>query len=233
MRQQHLRLPMKFNNNDKMKKLIVPRQPISHCETVFDKIELLVEAGARAEIDQVNWKDDFPKLLPVTVRVAHDGERIFLYYEISGEHVRAANTQDFGSVWEDSCVEFFMQKSGETSYRNFECNILGVLLAAHHQTREVSERMPGEIMQAIKRHSFINQRFENGNQVCDWSMYLEIPKKAMGYSPDESLTGKTIKANFYKCGDETPEPHFISWNPIDLAKPNFHVPQFFGTLELE
>jgi hypothetical protein len=40
-------------------------------------------------------------------------------------------------------------------------------------------------------------------------------------------------ANFYKCGDETPEPHFLSWNPIDLPKPNFHVPQFFGQLELE
>ncbi|MDD2936708.1 MAG: carbohydrate-binding family 9-like protein, partial [Proteiniphilum sp.] len=29
------------------------------------------------------------------------------------------------------------------------------------------------------------------------------------------------------------EPHFISWSPIDLPKPNFHVPQFFGLLELE
>ena len=216
-----------------MKKLFVPKQPISQCETVFDKIELLVEAGAKAEISQVNWEDDFPKLLPVTLRVAHDGEKLFLYYSVTGELVRAANTEDFGSVWEDSCVEFFMQHEGETSYRNFECNILGVLLAAHHQTREISERLPDELLQIVERFSTINQRFENGRQLCDWTMYLEIPKKVMGYSDAESLGGKTIKGNFYKCGDEPPEPHFISWNPIDLPKPNFHVPQFFGTLELE
>lgn len=216
-----------------MKNLIVPKQPVSQCETVFDKIKLLIEAGAKAEIDQVNWKEEFPAQMPVSVRVAHDGESIFLYYRVTGEQVRAANTQDFGSVWEDSCVEFFMQREGETSYRNFECNILGVLLAAHHETREISDRLSDDIMQSVVRHSGISQRFENGNQVCDWSMYLEIPKKAMGFSDNESLNGQKIKANFYKCGDETPQTHFISWSPINLPSPNFHVPQFFGTLELE
>lgn len=216
-----------------MKNLFVPKQPVSQCETVFDKIELLLEAGAKAEINQVNWSKDFPKQLPVTVRVAHDGEKLFLYYSIAGELVRAANTEDFGSVWEDSCVEFFMQREGETSYRNFECNILGVLLAAHHETKEISERLPNEFLQMVERYSTINQRFENDKQLCDWTMYLELPKKVMGYYDGESLNGKTIKANFYKCGDKTPEPHFISWSPINLPKPNFHVPQFFGTLELE
>jgi hypothetical protein len=70
------------------------------------------------------------------MRVAHDGEHLYLYYQVFGEEVRAANTEDFGSVWEDSCVEFFMQRDGEEVYRNFECNILGALLAAHHETRE-------------------------------------------------------------------------------------------------
>jgi hypothetical protein len=64
-------------------------------------------------------------------------------------------------------------------------------------------------------------------------MLLDIPKQAMGFAAHELLAGQKIRANFYKCGDKTPEPHFISWNPIDLPKPNFHVPQFFGLLELE
>ncbi len=216
-----------------MKKLVVPNQPISQCETVFDKIRLMQEAAASAKIDQVNWKEEFPHHMPVTVRVAHDGDKIYLYYEVVGEEVRAANTNDFGSVWEDSCVEFFMQKDGETAYRNFECNILGTLLAADHETRDKSERMSMEIMKSVVRHSTIEQRFEGDKQVCDWTMFLEIPKKAMGYSDSETLEGQKIRANFYKCGDETPATHFISWNAIDLPKPNFHVPQFFGLLELE
>lgn len=215
-----------------MKILHVPNQHISQCETGFDKIELLLEAGAEAAIDQVNWKKDFPKSLPVTVRAAHDGERLYLYYQVFGEAVRAANTEDFGSVWEDSCVEFFMQREGEVAYRNFECNILGALLAAHHETREKGTQLRSEV-QSVTRKGSVCHRYEDGRQVSDWTMYLEIPKNIMGFAEHESLAGQKIRANFYKCGDKTPEPHFLSWNPIKLPEPNFHVPQFFGLLELE
>ena len=215
-----------------MKTLKVPKQPISQCETMFDRIKVLHEAGAEATIDQVNWKDDFPKSLPVTVRVAHDGETLFLCYTVIGEALRAANTEDFGSVWEDSCVEFFMQREGESVYRNFECNVLGALLAARHESREKGVRLTKEV-QSVIRHSTICHRYEGERQVSDWSLYLEIPKQTMGFGGDESLSEQKIRANFYKCGDKTPEPHFLSWNPIDLPRPDFHVPQFFGYLELD
>lgn len=216
-----------------MKKLIVPNHPISQCETVFDKIMLMKEVGIVATIDQVNWKDEFPTHMPVSVRAAHDGVKLYLYYEITGEEVRAANTNDFGSVWEDSCVEFFMQREGETVYRNFECNIIGAMLASCREVGEDAQKMPSHIMETIYRHSSIQQRFEDGKQVCDWTMYIEIPKEALGFSESEVLKGEYIRANFYKCGDKTPSTHFISWNAIDLPSPNFHVPQFFGLLELE
>lgn len=215
-----------------MKSLQVPFQQISHYETVCDRINMMLEAGAKATIDQVNWKNEFPKFLPVSVRVAHDGERLYLYYTVKGEVIRAANNNDFDSVWEDSCVEFFMQRDGEKSYRNFECNILGTMLSAFHESREQERRQTDE-MPSIFRHSCIEHRYEGDRQVCDWSMYLEIPKKAMGFGPGESLCRQKIRANFYKCGDETAEPHFLSWSPIDFPVPNFHLPQFFGLLELE
>ena len=47
------------------------------------------------------------------------------------------------------------------------------------------------------------------------------------------LYGARMKANFYKCGDKLQTPHFLSWNRIDLPSPNFHRPDFFGTLEFE
>lgn len=215
-----------------MRTLHVPKQNVSQLETVFDKIKILHEAGAEAPIDQVNWEKDFPKAMPVTVRVAHDGDTLYLYYTVIGESIRAANTEDFGSVWEDSCVEFFMQRDGETEYRNFECNILGTLLSRRHETRDKGVSQLEE-MPHIFRYSTINHRYEGERQVSDWNMYLEIPKSALGFSGSESLSGQKIRANFYKCGDETPEPHFLSWNRIDLPEPNFHVPQFFGLLELE
>ncbi|HBT85962.1 MAG TPA: hypothetical protein DEB12_08685 [Porphyromonadaceae bacterium] len=215
-----------------MKTLFVPLQNVSQYETVLDKMKILLEAGAVAEIDQVNWEDEFSEKMPVSVRVAHNNESIYLYYTVIGEELRAVNTEDFGSVWEDSCVEFFMQREGETGYRNFECNVLGALLSRVHESRDKGVSQT-ELMSSIYRHSTINHRYQSGRQVSDWSMYLEIPKKALGFKDNESLSGQRIRANFYKCGDKTPKPHYLSWNPIDLPEPNFHVPQFFGLLELE
>lgn len=217
---------------NKMKTLQVPKQDFSRHENRFDKIKVLQESGVEAAIDQINWKNDFPKALPVTVRVAHDGERLYLYYVVMGDAVRVVNTEDFGSVWEDSCVEFFMQREGESGYRNFECNLLGVMLSRRHESREKGVSQT-DLMPAIVRFGTIQHRYEMDKQVSDWTMYLEIPKQALGFAKHESLGGQKIRANFYKCGDKTPEPHFLSWNPIDLPSPNFHTPEFFGLLELE
>lgn len=216
-----------------MNTLVIPKQNISQYETVFDKIKLLNEAGLHLSIDNVNWPNEFPKTLPVSVHVAHDNKKIYLYYQVEGEELRAVNTKDFMSVWEDSCVEFFVQRKGEKAYCNFEFNVHGVLLAAKHETRETSERLSQELMSSIERFTTIRHLYKGETQLSDWTLYAEIPKEAFGFSADEKLSQQIIGANFYKCGDETNAPHFISWNPIDLPSPNFHVPQFFGELTFE
>lgn len=216
-----------------MKTLSVPMQNLSLFETDSDKLKVILEGGVEAKIDQVNWEGEFPKIMPVSIYAAHDNDKLYLYYTIVGEQLRAANTEDFGSVWQDSCVEFFMQRDGETAYRNFECNVLGALLSRKNESRNSGVPQNAEVMSSISRYSTIKHRYENGVQVSDWTVFLEIPKKALGFDENEKLSGQKIRANFYKCGDETPEPHYLSWSPIDLPSPNFHVPQFFGLLELE
>lgn len=216
-----------------MKTLTIPKQNISHYETIFDKIKLLNEGGLHLDIDQINWPNDFPKILPVSVHIAHDDQKVYLYYQVQGEELRAVNTKDFMSVWEDSCVEFFMQRNDEQAYRNFEFNVHGVLLASKHESKESAEQLSQELMSSIERFTTIRHIYKGDVQLSNWTLYAEIPKEAIGFSSNEGLSKQTIGANFYKCGDETNEPHFISWNPIDTPKPNFHVPQFFGSLIFE
>ena len=216
-----------------MNSLKIPKQNISQYETLFDKIKLLNEAGLHLSIDKVNWPNEFPKLLPVSVHIAHDNNKVYLYYQVEGEELRAVNNKDFMSVWEDSCVEFFVQRKGEQNYRNFEFNVHGVLLAANHESREIAEYLSEETMSSIVRFTTISHYYKSQLQLSDWTLYAEIPKEAIGFTSDENLSQQAIGANFYKCGDKTSEPHFISWNPIDLPKPDFHVPQFFGELTFE
>ena len=51
----------------------------------------------------------------------------------------------------------------------------------------------------------------------------------MGIDPENMPD--TVSANFYKCGDKTAHIHFVSWSPIGCEKPDFHRPEYFGTLE--
>ena len=108
----------------KMNTLQVPNHDFSRYETVINKIQALQTEGAKASIDQVNWEKDFPKSLPVSVRVAHDGNRLYLYYKVTGEALRAVNTEDFGSIWQDSCVEFSCNAKGD-GLPQLRCNVLG------------------------------------------------------------------------------------------------------------
>lgn len=213
-----------------MSALIIPNQDITHSGSIFDKIKLLSESGLCLDINEVNWPNKFPKLLPVTVHVAHNNQKLYLYYQVEGEELRTVNTKDFMSVWEDSCVEFFMQRKGEKTYRNFEFNAHGVLLASKRESRESAEQLSEELIASIERFVTIQHVYKEGVQLSNWTLYAEIPKEALGYSTDENLSQQTIGANFYKCGDETVEPHFISWNPIDTPSPDFHVPHYFGEL---
>ena len=54
-------------------------------------------------------------------------------------------------VWEDSCVEFFVQIPGEKYYYNFEFNCIGTALAARRTGREDAEHFSADKMAKIKR----------------------------------------------------------------------------------
>lgn len=213
--------------------LRIPRLDLTSCKTVFDKISSISNKGLKLNIDTINWPEQFSKKLPVSVTLVHDNYNVFIYYQIEGEKLRAANTEDNMPVWQDSCVEFFMKRIDENVYRNFEFNVLGVLLAAEHETRNISARLSEKAMASIKRFSNVSHYYQSGTELSNWSLLAEIPKDVIGFDMETNLSGESIKANFYKCADESSEPHYISWSPIDTPKPDFHVPQFFKQLTFE
>ena len=64
----------------------------------------------------------------------------------------------------------------------------------------------------------------------------ELNKKELLKKLSEIVDQQTFSAFFrkgYKCGDKLQTPHFLSWAPIDLPKPKFHCPEFFGELVFE
>ena len=184
-------------------------------------------------IQCVNWAE-YPYKPKVNFRIAHTQDSILLHFKVKEESIRARYGEDNGSVWTDSCVEFFSIPADDGVYYNIECNCIGTILVGAGPARNGREHAPKEITALVQRWSSLgNVPFEEQADESGWEVALIIPYKVFFKHQIDSLDGKEIKANFYKCGDELQTPHFLSWNPIEIEKPDFHRPDFFGTLEFE
>ena len=184
--------------------------------------------GARFDVNCVNWPESFPYAPLCSGRIARTEDALVVDFRVSGLDLRAQNLGDNGHQWEDSCVEVFIQDPDGKQYYNFEINPLGKVLACCGASREGRVARPAEEMEEILRIAQLEgpQDYEGG--IWTWRVGVVIPFDLIGIDP-ENLP-HSIRANFYKCGDKTAHPHYLSWSPIDTPKPDIHRPEFFGEL---
>lgn len=196
--------------------------------------------GARFDVDSVNWPDQFPYAPFCSGRIARTKDALVVDFRVSGLDLRAMNTEDNCHQWEDSCVEVFIKDPGNGNYYNFEINALGKVLACIGTSREGRIARPAQEMEEILRFgdrlpvaagNDLNPAGNDLEGLQSWRVGVVIPFHLIGIDP-ENLP-ESISANFYKCGDKTAHPHFVSWNPVGTEKPDFHRPEFFGKLILK
>lgn len=184
-------------------------------------------------IASCNW-DEYPYQPEVTFRIAHDGSSIYLNYHVKEKSIRARYTKDNSMVWTDSCVEFFLLPVGKKEYYNIESNCIGTLFFGYGKDGGHRKTALPKFQDQIQRWSSLGkQPFEERIGQFEWELSLIIPISAFFRGDIKDLSGQVMKGNFYKCGDDLVSPHFLSWNPITTKSPNFHLPEFFGTLIFE
>ena len=89
-------------------------------------------------------------------------------------------------------------------------------------------------MESISRYASLGTApFEERKEKTTWHLAIVLPATAFFKHHITSFDGMAATANFYKCGDLLAQPHFLSWNKIDIAKPDFHRPDFFGKITFE
>ena len=184
-------------------------------------------------IQCVNWAA-YPYKPSASFRIAHTSDSILLHFKVSEESVRGKYDTDNSPVWTDSCVEFFCIPAGDGVYYNLECNCIGSILVGAGASRHNRERASQEITSQVSRWASLGRMpFAERNEPATWEVALMVPYSVFFKHHLSSLDGCEVRANFYKCGDELKTPHFLSWKPIETEKPDFHRPDFFGTLEFE
>lgn len=167
----------------------------------------------------------------VTFAIVHHSDCLFLKYYVRESTLRAICLKPNDLVYTDSCVEFFVAFDGNGNYYNLEFNCLGTCLLGYGSGRNDRQLLPAEVITQIKHLAVIQSTTSSAS--FNWQLTLMIPLEVFSNSRLSSLLGVNTRANFYKCGDSLPEPHFLAWNEIDAPVPDFHLPEFFGDLSFE
>lgn len=213
-----------------MKTLHIPFLESLDTVTIENAAPILEENGQCSKIEILNWPEQF-NYNPITYFcVARSSTAFFINYTVKGSMLKAVYTEDQSPVHEDSCVEFFCMPEVADSYTNFEFNCIGVCSASKRKGRsEDVVPFSKEEMATIERFSSIGKKpFKEMEGIFEWELTVKIPFDLMQIDP-KNLPAK-IRANFYKCADDTNSVHFVSWAPIATENPDFHRPEFFGEL---
>jgi hypothetical protein len=165
----------------------------------------------------------------VAFYLAYGDDAIFLKFCVKEKYFRATYKQTNEPVYKDSCVEFFI--AFDEAYYNFEFNALSTALVGYGLPGK-REAFPSSLINNIKSR-VINKTVSDDVLPFEWELTLAIPFNLFYKHSISTLKGTECNANFYKCGDDLPEPHFLCWNKIIADKPNFHLPQYFGKLIFE
>ena len=215
------------------KSILVPRitalpQEATEVPKILDEMSVAFEPVAT-----VNWPGEYPYCPEAAVRIAWCPEGLVLHYRVNEQSVRAVYGEDNGQVWTDSCMECFIRNIESETYYNMECNCVGTLLIGLRGEDVGRCHMAPEVMAQVKRWASLGREpFGECAEQTAWELALVIPATVFSKYPIHLEEGAHLRANFYKCGDDLPVPHFVSWNPITTEKPNFHRPECFGELIL-
>ncbi|WP_162054560.1 carbohydrate-binding family 9-like protein [Pontibacter pamirensis] len=170
----------------------------------------------------------------VTFAIAHHSDCLFLKYYVSESALRAVCLKPNEPVYQDSCVEFFVAFDKDKYYYNLEFNCLGTCLLGYGNGRNDRQLLPVDVITQIKHLAVIQSASSTlVFPSYTWQLTLMIPIGVFTNHRYSSLQGVKSRTNFYKCGDELPEPHFLAWSEIDAPAPDFHLPEFFGQLDFE
>jgi hypothetical protein len=185
-----------------------------------------------------NHMGEAPSHFPGTqVKLKYDSDNIYVIFRVKDHYIRAIAKDTNGRVWEDSCVEFFFTPGPDVSrgYFNLEVNCKGIFLLQYHKNNGKDQGFV-EIKDAgqIEISHSLNQDVENEiTEPVTWYIEYKIPFSILSnyIQTDKPEPGTRWRANFYKCGDKTSHPHWLTWAPVNYPAPRFHLPEFFGWLE--
>ncbi|RZL44893.1 MAG: hypothetical protein EOP00_18730 [Pedobacter sp.] len=203
----------------------IPHLKITKEQTGITQLSMLLNSYEQQKIDQVSWSA-YTYAPKASFAIGYVDEFLCIKYYVTENNIAATQNLTNSDVYKDTCVEFFIAFDNSDYYYNLEFNCIGTCKAGYGNARTGRINIDPSLIDQITYQSNIKKI--SGSKPIQWELTLKIPFSIFSYHENiENFGGKSCRVNFYKCGDELPEPHYLSWNIIESSEPNFHLPAFF------
>jgi hypothetical protein len=170
---------------------------------------------------------------PTIAKLLWDDENLYVSYYCHDKNISAKVVERHGPVSLDDSVEAFISPNvGKIrNYYGFEINVIGTML---NFIRADWYKGPfhWEPSGVRYRTSFHGLPLKNDSAADNhWILELAIPFK--NFEKDAPNTpprdGDTWRLNLNRAGGTT-NAQYSTWSPVATEKPNFHVPEAFGSV---
>jgi hypothetical protein len=127
-------------------------------------------------------------------------------------------------LWERDVCEIFVAPDARVPERYFEFEAaptgewLDLAIHLMPEARETDWGFPSGMTAAARVST---------NEIM---IAMRIPWNSLGHTP---AAGERWRTNLFRCVGATEGRGYLAWQPTRTPRPNFHVPQAFGWLEMQ
>lgn len=218
---------------------------------VYEVVRLKKAMSIDANWNKSQWKkanklviDKYMGAIPsfkpgVEAKMMYDSENVYVIFRVKDKHVRSLVQEYNGNVSGDACVEFFFSPDSALPerYFNLEVNAGGTPLIFYvtKPWTGFNKLEADDIRQIEIAHSLPSKIDPEISEEVTWTLEYRVPLSMLKKFSNVTMPGPGVRwrANFYKTASQSTNPHWITWSYVDNPRPNFHLPQFFGTLKFK
>ncbi|HEY8091544.1 MAG TPA: DUF362 domain-containing protein, partial [Polyangiaceae bacterium] len=211
-----------------------PDRPVAHAPSLgADTITLdgLATDPAWARAKPVSWDTDYAgnaSGITTRVRFLHGPTGLFALWELEGAglHTDRSRPTDVprDKLYQEDCVELFFTPDPKRPHHYFETEVgpfghfldVEVDRDAHTSSTHWSSRLAVATTQDAAAHRAT----------------IEAQLRSPEYLPPSVVAGARLPVGLYRMEGASPR-RFLAWSPPRTEKPDFHVPDAFGTLVID
>jgi hypothetical protein len=209
-------------------------KPVAHAAALgSDEITLDGKADDRAwsRATPVTWDTDYAGVKTSTstrTRFLHSPSGLYALWELQGAGLHTDHTRPTDvprpKLYEEDCVEFFLGPDPSHPRRYFETELgpfghfldVAIDLDAHKSDTTWSSGAHIATTQDPAAHAAVVEAELTASDIV----------KALA-------PGAHLPLALYRMEGTSPSRQYLAWSPPRTAKPDFHVPEAFGTLVLD